>query len=109
MSDIILPSDKRGTIGDEPLPEGVKFDGISERERIIVVGGVRFYAAMTGEGDQQRRIVTAANESRELLEAAAKVLEKGGWEVKILPAEGRGNEGLFLLTGKDKEPGARWD
>jgi hypothetical protein len=80
-----------------------RLEAATAKERIFVVNGVKFFAAVGGQG---HRILTACNESRKLLESASRVLLIKGFTVDV--KRNKQDKSLWMLTAKEKIPSGPW-
>ncbi len=78
-------------------------EAANAKERIFVVNGVKFYAAVTDSGF---RILSACHESKKTLESAGRVLEIKGWTNKV--KRSKEDASLFVLEAKEKRPSGPW-
>lgn len=78
-------------------------EAASAKERIFVVNGVKFYAAVTEQGF---RVLSACHESKKTLEQAARVLEMKGYASKVKRIKEQ--KGLFSLEAKERRPSGPW-
>jgi hypothetical protein len=72
---------------------------VTDREREIVVNGIKFFAAV---GEDGRRHLSACHESKEVLKSASRHLSQNGWRCKVKRA--RKDQAFWLLEAKDIEP-----
>ena len=89
------PKVKKGTI--------TKIEAATARERVFVVNGVKFFAAVGGTG---HRLLTACDGSKKKLESAARVLEIKGYATKV--KRNKDDKRLWMLEAKERVPSGPW-
>jgi hypothetical protein len=73
------------------------------KERIFVVNGIKFYAAVGGSG---HRILSACDENKKTLESAGRVLLIKGYTVKVKRV--KDDKTLWMLEAREKVPSGPW-
>jgi hypothetical protein len=97
-------ADSKPSEGKKPAKGAItKIEALNAKERIFVVNGVKFYAAVTDSGF---RVLAACHESKKTLESAARVLEIKGWIPKV--KRSKDDKSLFSLEAKEKRPSGPW-
>lgn len=99
-----LPAPQKADPPKKPVKGAItKIEALSAKERIFVVNGVKFFAAVTDAGF---RVLSACHESKKTLESAARVLEMKGWLPKV--KRSKDDKSLFVLEAKEKRPSGPW-
>jgi hypothetical protein len=97
-------ADSKPSEGKKPVKGAItKVEALNAKERIFVVNGVKFYAAVTDAGF---RVLSACHESKKTLESAGRVLEIKGWIAKV--KRSKEDKSLFTLEAKEKRPSGPW-
>jgi hypothetical protein len=78
---------------------------MTDRERSIVVNGLKFFVCL---GDDGRRYLNTCHQEKKLLQSAAAYLEANGYETKVKASD---EKGYFLLSAKERIPSGKekWD
>ena len=98
-----MPPSKPKEAAKPPKGALTRLEVATAKERVFVVNGIKFFAAVGGTG---HRILSACDENKKSLESAGRVLTIKGYEVKI--KRNKTDKTLWMLDAREKIPSGPW-
>lgn len=104
MEDVPAEAVSKPTKAKKP-PKGAmtRLEVASPKERVFVVNGVKFFAAV---GQSGHRLLSACDASKKKLESAGRVLLIKGYTVDV--KRNKTDKRLWMLSAKEKVPSGPW-